>query len=377
MRPYLDFYRANAISPVRQDISELKKHFDRREALYRHLRIPPGLLKGQSVIEFGPGSGHNAIYTSSLEPAHYVLVDGNEVGLSDVKKSLEAYCGGTTRYEVHASLIEEYDSDQRYDLVLCEGVIPFQIQPKEFARHVAKFVKPGGLLVITTIDGVSFLGEATRRLIASSLIEFKAPAQERLKVLRPVFAPHLATLAGMSRSVDDWIYDNILIPYGGRLFSIADAVTALDEKFDAYGVSPSFFTDWRWYKDIHGKKRDYNKRAIDQYLRNVATLIDYRVEIPPMPRNVGRSILSLSEKIFYTMAKAENSNSTRPHPRIANWLRGIATLVRPESKITAASLAEVADFIEWPGHSSRLPSFRNFKSFFGRGQQYLSFIRRA
>ena len=109
MRPYLDFYRANAISPVRQDISELKKHFDRREALYRHLRIAPGLLKGQSVIEFGPGSGHNAIYTSSLEPKHYVLVDGNEVGLKDLKKTLEAHRGGTTRYEVHASLIEEYE----------------------------------------------------------------------------------------------------------------------------------------------------------------------------------------------------------------------------------------------------------------------------
>ena len=377
MRPYLDFYRANAISPVRQDISELKKHFDRREALYRHLRISPGLLKGHSVIEFGPGSGHNAIYTSSLEPKHYVLVDGNEVGLKDVKKTLEAHRGGTTHYEVHASLIEEYDSNQRYDLVLCEGVVPFQIQPKEFARHVAKFVKPGGLLVITTIDGVSFLGEATRRLIASSLIEFEAPAQERLKVLRPVFAPHLATLPGMSRSVDDWIYDNILIPYGGHLFSIEDAITALDDLFDAYGVSPSFFTDWRWYKNVHGESRDYNRRAVDQYIQNVATLIDYRVEIPPMPRNVGRRILSLAEKTFYTMSKAENSNSTKPYPQIANWLRDIATLVGDESKITAASLAEVADFIERPARASRLPSFRNFKSFFGRGQQYLSFIRRA
>ena len=143
-------------------------------------------------------------------------------------------------------------------------------------------------------------------------------------MLRPVFAPHLATLAGMSRSVDDWIYDNILIPYGGRLFSIADAVTTLDETFDAYGVSPSFFTDWRWYKNIHGENRDYNKRAIDQYLRNVTTLIDYRVEIPPMPRNVGRRILSLSEKIFYTMAKAENSNSNRSssaHCQLAAWHR--------------------------------------------------------
>lgn len=377
MRPYVDFYRANKISPVRQDISDLQKHLERREALYRHLGIAPGLVSGHSVIEFGPGSGHNAIYTTSLEPARYVLVDANEVGLNDVKRTLTSSSNGKTHHEIRASLIEEFDTDERYDLVLCEGVIPFQVDPQRFAQHVATFVRPGGILVITTIDGVSFLGESTRRLIASALVEFNAPAQQRLEVLRPVFAPHLATLKGMSRSVDDWIYDNILIPYSGRLFSIKDAVKALDDSFDLYSMSPNFLTDLRWYKNICGSQREYNRRAVDQYMANLVTLIDYRVEIPPLRANDGKRLLSLAEKVFYTMKDMENSGSTRGLPKVVRALRDIAALTLKTSNLTAASIAEVAEFLSKVGKQKPDPrGFRKFKSFFGRGQQYVSFIRR-
>ena len=43
VRPYVDFYRQEEISPVAQDISDLDRHFQRRQALYRHLGISPGL----------------------------------------------------------------------------------------------------------------------------------------------------------------------------------------------------------------------------------------------------------------------------------------------------------------------------------------------
>mgnify|MGYP006176012067 CR=1 FL=1 len=48
----------------------------RRDSLYRVLGLPPSFVRGRSVIEFGPGSGHNALFTASLAPARYVLVDG-------------------------------------------------------------------------------------------------------------------------------------------------------------------------------------------------------------------------------------------------------------------------------------------------------------
>ena len=80
---FVDFYTKHDISPVQQDISSLEKHFQRRESLYKILGIIPVFLKGKKIIEFGPGSGHNAIYTATLNPGQYVLVDGNKRGIQE------------------------------------------------------------------------------------------------------------------------------------------------------------------------------------------------------------------------------------------------------------------------------------------------------
>ncbi|MEI9888785.1 MAG: class I SAM-dependent methyltransferase [Rhizomicrobium sp.] len=372
-RPFVDFYAANKISPVRQDVSNLKQHFERREALYRQLGIAPGLIRGKSVIEFGPGSGHNAIYTSSLQPARYLLVDANPIGLEQTRETLAPW---SAVHEIAASYIEEFQSDERFDLVICEGVIPFQKDPEKFVQHVARYAKPGGLVVVTTIDGVSFLGEATRRLLASAIIAFDRPVSEKLERLRPIFAPHLATLKGMSRPIDDWMYDNILIPYGGRLFSMKAAITALDGSCDVYGTAPHFLTDWRWYKAIHGEDRRYNARGIEQYLSNVANLIDYRVEIPPLPERQGNEILENAEALFYTMAEMENSGSQANRPLAVKNLRAIIGAIRASAPLTAESLEEIAAFLEAPDEGRITSAFNRYVSFFGRGQQYMSFLKR-
>src|ERR1700733_6641333 len=88
MRPFIDYYGANNISPVAQDISDLRKHFDRRDSLYRSLRIPPRYVRGRDVIEFGPGSGYNSIHTLGFGPRRYLLVDGNPRGVKDTQSLL-------------------------------------------------------------------------------------------------------------------------------------------------------------------------------------------------------------------------------------------------------------------------------------------------
>lgn len=49
---HLEFYTKFNISPVRQDISDLSRHFQRREALYRQLGILPRAIRGdrKSVV---------------------------------------------------------------------------------------------------------------------------------------------------------------------------------------------------------------------------------------------------------------------------------------------------------------------------------------
>jgi hypothetical protein len=231
------------------------------------LGIPPGAVAGKTVVEFGPGSGHNAIATAAFAPQHYRFVDGNPTGIERLR-TLFATHAPDVAYDVVESLIEDYAAPERYDLVICEGVIPFQLEPKRFARHVAGFAKAGGIVSLTTIDAVSFLGDLGRRLIGDKLVSTALPAPERVRQLMPAFAPHVATLGAMSRPLEDYLYDNIVQPLPGKMFSIADAIDALDDEFDFYGSSPSFVTDLRWFKSLYGDARATNTRARDAYLRH-------------------------------------------------------------------------------------------------------------
>jgi SAM-dependent methyltransferase len=228
-RPFLNFYTSHRISPVRQDISDLTAHYRRRGALYHSLGLPPIAVRGRRVLELGPGTGQNALATLSYEPAALTLVDGNPSSLDACKRNLAPHLKRGTEITFIQSLIEHYETDETFDIVLCEGVIPFQVDPMTFVRSLSRFVAPGGVLVVTCIDAVQFMGEMTRRLVADSLIPFDTPARKRHDYLLPVFVPHLSSLSGMTRSHTDWIYDNLLIPYTGRLFGIEDAINALGQ----------------------------------------------------------------------------------------------------------------------------------------------------
>jgi SAM-dependent methyltransferase len=375
MKPFVDYYSQNEISPVAQDISDLPRHFDRRRSLYRALGIVPAFVAGRSVIEFGPGSGYNAIYTGSLNPQRYVLVDGNPVGLVETNRLLQERFGTSLPYEMVESLIEDFETDERFDVSLCEGTIPFQLEPEAFTRKVGSFCKPGGVLIITCASAASVMGEITRRLIASRIADGGAPLPERLAALRPIFAPHLATMKNMSRSVDDWILDNIIHPFIGKTFSIEAAIDAVGDEFELYGQSPQFVADWRWYKDIWGDAKQFNARAKDAYLRNVVNFLDYRVELSPHSPAVGDRISTLAESVYGFMQDYELHGIEAARRRACEAIGDLAETVAHISPLTAESLRAAAAFVMDGDRGTH--SLAPFESYFGRGQQYVSFIRRA
>lgn len=359
---YVGFYRQHGISPVAQDISDRARHFSRRAHLYRSLGISPLAVRGIRVLEVGPGSGHNALYTASLNPARYVLFDANPRALNEAKQLL----GGSCEY-VLGYIQDDTVTKRQFNLVLCEGLLPHRRDPTKLARYVGQFVAPGGILVVTTADHVSVLSEVLRRLIKCVLVSPAAALlEEQLAVMRPVFGPHFATLPGASRSLDDWMIDTLVNPWDGELFSIEDAICAL-EGFEVYGSSPRFLTDWRWYKDIHGDTALVNERAIEQYRETRAAFLDCRA-FPPFDLRVDADLIAdLCRRIFAEMQSAEAGD---PHfDRVADVCWALAAGIGPP---TSASLREVAKFFAAPTHH---PDFDSFASFFGRGQQYLSFVK--
>lgn len=370
-RAFVDYYAERNISPVKQDISDRNRHFGRRASLYRFLAIPPLYVEGARVLEFGPGTGDNALYTASLGPARYVLVDGNPRGVEETRAVMAAT--GLPDTTVVHSYVEDFKTDERFDLVLAEGLIPFQNDPIGFARHIASFVRPGGVLVVTCADSASAIGEIGRRLLANRIAPPTMPYADRRALLAPVFAPHLATLEGMSRSVDDWVDDNIAQPLTGKLYSMVDAIESLGpDGFVVAGSSPQFLTDWRWYKRLFGEERGFNERAIESYYRNIANFLDYRETFDDHDAGLGRRLRQDCDALHAAML-ADDAGDTSALPAAIAQLTEIATLLEPVAAATAASLRSLATALGGDEDALTVPNA--FSSHFGRGQQYLSFCR--
>lgn len=375
-RPFVDFYTAHGISPVAQNISDLRRHFQIRDALYRHLGIPPRLIAGASVVEFGPGSGHNALFTQSLGPARYLLVDANPTGIARTRALLAEHRTGGAEPEIVASLIQEFRSEERFDLVLCEGVIPTQRNPADFLRHVAGFAAPGGVVVLTCMDSVSYLSELLRRLLALALTREDEPLQERVERLLPVFGPHLDSLRGMTRPHGDWIMDNLLQPFHGPLFSMAEAMEALRGAYSPHGSSPHFLADWRWHKTIHDEERlRTHEAALDAYAANVHSLLDHRQVFAPRAPEENRRLVELCDAICACVYAFADSRGRDQLEKVAELLEPLASEVGRFSPDLALALRQYLAVLRGYLQNGSVGGFQSFASLFGRGQQYLSFIR--
>lgn len=210
-KSFLSSYKTYESVPTRQDISDLNAHFRRRDALYRTLGIVPAHLEGKHILEFGPGSGENSIYLASLRPASYTLVDGTESSIQSLKNIRQQYYSNLSVELIHSDFLE-FQPTAKCDAVFCEGAIPTQALPEPMLRHIASFVKPGGILVITTVDAVSFLSEAIRRFLAR--LHIGQPRLDLSHVPRLVdfFKRDLDSLKGMSRKREDWVIDQIIHP---------------------------------------------------------------------------------------------------------------------------------------------------------------------
>lgn len=371
-RPFVDFYNEKGVIPTRQDIANIQQHFQRREALYRQLGLVPSLLQGSSILEFGPGSGHNAIFTAFCGPSRYVLVDATSASLKTTQAELlSRYPDGNVT--IVDSDILTYRSNERFDLVLCEGVIPTQLDPAAFLRHVASFVNDRGLLVITCMDSISLFAEMLRRYIARQVIGSEGDFHKQVELLVEFFDEDFSYLPGMSRQRKDWVIDQILHPWTGPLFSIPEAITAVGAEFDIYGASPNFLTDWRWYKDIYGRAFEFNCHACEQFFSNAHNFLDSRYTSPPVQPITNHRLKGHMDRIYERIFEGERESSPYTISELhADLLRimEVLPLAHPE---TLLALNEFAFCLS----EKQFDKLKEFRKLWGRGQQYLSFIKRS
>jgi ubiquinone/menaquinone biosynthesis C-methylase UbiE len=369
---FVTFYSKHKISPVNQDLSDIKKHFQRRDSLFKSLGILPSLVSNSRIIEFGPGSGDNAVYTASLNPKKYVLVDGNQIG---VEKTIKRLFKFGESVEVINKMFLEFGSSENFDIVWAEGCIPQQKTPITILKHLSTFTKKSGIFVCTTINSISWLSEIVRRLMYT-IIETKShinSIETALNTVRGYYLPHLVTLKNMSRFSDDWIIDNMIQPmHDRRLLSIPQVVSVLSDEFDVYASSPKFITDWRWYKNIIGENRNFNENALSSYYKTNLNLIDCRYLFKPCSENFGKDLEEECSSVWNLMCQLQKGDSSR-WQNIFDNLKRIAVMIKPHSDMTEKAIHESISYLqEGVPYNKKL---KYFPGWWGRGQQYLSLVR--
>lgn len=368
--PFVGFYEFNNISPVSQDITDLKLHFQRRESLLRSLGLIPEFIKGRDVLEFGPGSGHNTLYLSSLFPAKYDLVDGNLLGVTQTRKLLNVL--ENPQIIVHHALFDEFKSEFKYDLVWAEGYLPHQTHPLPLFEHLSTFVRFGRGIFVSFSNGISYLSETFRRLCRDRFFDNNGDVHSHAAKLIPYLNPHLQNLRGMSRPVDDWILDSIVQPlHDRRMFSSPDVINCLKNRFDVYAASPRFLTDWRWYKDIVGENRHFNDIALDNYYQSNLNLLDYRFNFQLHDIDFGKKIEDLCSVSWDLMCKIEGGDESAWNDFFA-LMNELCVYIKDLAPETELAVREAMSLLQ-----SRNPDMElnHFPKWWGRGQQYLGLIR--
>lgn len=214
--------------------------------------------------------------------------------------------------------------------------------------------------------------------MGQALIDTSLPVQDQAFRLTHFFESHFKNLSGMSRPIDEWILDCVCQPIYGKLFSIADAVKAVDDICDVYGSSPHFVTDWRWYKDINKKRNGINSLMIDHYFKNIHNLVDYSCIFPERDIYSNVKLLNEADFIYAEALNFQDTRATKHVLNIADSLENIADNMRSIGVPAEQTCMKIYDGAKGLRHivsAQTPPTCTHFASFFGRGQQYLSFIR--
>ena len=377
MKAFIDLYNKENILPVRQNIDD-PRFFETRSFLYSRLGVPLRLLKGMEIIEFGPGGGFNAVATSRYKPSLYYFVEGSNVGIEKLKYFIDNKKIYADNIEISSEDFLNFNIDKKFDLVIAEACIPGQQEPEECLSHISSFVKKDGLIIITTTSKSSMLSEILRALYGFLIKDSFKDSDKYKQFLEIKFATHLSQLGTNTRSIEDWVLDNIINSfYKDRSnFSLLDAARELSD-FEFQSSVPTFLFDLSWYKNYifdHSKSMEnlkYQWPLFESYL------LDWRVEREKLLllsveacQEISRLIEIAFDEVFMVLNEGPSED------KVANVLialHKLRNILPPAFNETKNSITDFLAFLE---SNSRLDyKFKDFESWWGRGQQYISFRR--
>jgi 2-polyprenyl-3-methyl-5-hydroxy-6-metoxy-1,4-benzoquinol methylase len=381
---HLEFYRKHDIAPVDYRMDDLDAHLQRRGSLYRMLGLLPGALRGADVLEVAAGTGQNSLYLASRMPRTLTLVEPNPAGLRRIDALYRATPLPHVAPEVINTTLEQFDPRREYDVVICENWLGRSPHERALLRKLAGFVRSEGVLAITAISPIGLVPNILRRGLAVGVAHPALDFEQRTERLARTFGPHLSTIAAMTRSVTDWVHDNLINPaYYDLVLTIPAIVDELGPAFEIVGSSPAFAQDWRWFKALHGEARAVNAHVLSEYRRYCHNYFDYRSQPcagdPALNERLERDSLALIDAVR-DLESAALARRPTDAPRAATvaLCRSIASGMAGLSAGGSAALEEAAGWlsVEVPDADAIARSTR-FGSLFGRETLYVLLAKQA
>jgi len=260
MTSLLSYYQDNQFNPVPialNNSAQWQSHAAKRRNLYQnHLGIPLGMFAGKDVLEFGCNSGENALVLASAG-ARMTLVEPNEQVLPRLRALFQEYGQEQQIAQLLNVGVDAFQSDQQYDVVLAEGFLYALANRDQALQTVCKWIKRGGVGVMSFNDRYGFFVEFIKQLVLRRLCELQNDlafdSAESLALAQRLFGADFAKL-NASRPFEAWWKDTIVNPFLGfaYLWSYQELLPIIAAAgCEAYNTSPVWSTveHYNWYKN--------------------------------------------------------------------------------------------------------------------------------
>jgi SAM-dependent methyltransferase len=381
---HLDYYKQHGISPVQYKTDNMRAHLERRDSLYRSLGLPPIAFKGARVLEIAPGTGQNSLYLAMCEPRSLDLVEPNPAGLAAIEKTYESFALPHTRPHIHSVRLEEFQSDNLFDVVLCENWLGNLPHERKLIEKLVSLVVPGGVMVLTIVPYIGFFPNVMRKLIGLRLVPPAMNFEAKTKVLTEAFSPHLATIANMTRSHRDWVHDCLINPhYLNVVLPLESVFDAVGTEMEALGTFPRAATDWRWFKALTGAERKFNEMLSKSLREESHNFLDYRKLWPKRAeeKNVAlEATCTALHRAALAWQSAFDDNDARLADHTVDISRLLAELSPQLAEIDGELMQAMSELTAvWNAPvvtSSTVSNMKAFGALFGRETVYLSLTRR-
>jgi len=375
MTEHLSFYIDKNVSPVRQDIKDHIKHFQRRESLYKFLGVSQNLLKNKSIIEIGPGSGQNSLYIASTKPKKIVLVEPNPSGIDQIKNNYDSWPMDHIKPEIINEDFLNYKTSEKFDIVIAECWLGRTNLGKILIKKLESITKKNGIIILTATPNIGLLSNALRAALAYRILNNNShDFNNDGNILLQAFQSHLNTLNDMSRYHIDWVQDNLLNPAALEEIIHPHEIIGLLDESNLLSSYPSFFESWEWYKSLHSENTNISNKWINQFNKKSHNFLDSKIISTELLDTSNIKLEYLSREISERIIKIRRHDM--PDETLITLVNKLIDYIPHSHAPIVISIKEwLKCYKEDKITKEMISNLNKFKNWFGRELIYMSFTK--